>query len=364
MKIEKLYTYPVKALRAVELDSVQVTKHGFPHDRRFMVLQVLKEDDGSIKYKNIHVAHFPESVRFFPSLDLEGERVKVTYKPANGGEEKHVDFPLYPETDDLDAVEVDMHKSPTKAYKMPQKYNDWFSSCYGFEVILAHLGRNYRAVLMSTSHNKQTPQPSNNSAGSWLSTITSTATSYLTGSNKENATPADLNILTFNDCAPYLIASARSMDDLHHRLGDSPNTKMDILKFRPNIILSGASEPWEEDYWGELTITSPSSPQTKISCIHNCGRCKSINIDYDTGAPSTGPEGNMLKQMQRDRRVDPGTKWSPIFGRYSFLGEGCEGNVVRVGDEVVVSERLGERTRFGEFLSFASFVCIWGLATT
>ncbi|KAK4498064.1 hypothetical protein PRZ48_010720 [Zasmidium cellare] len=336
MKIEKLYTYPVKALRAVELDSVQVTKHGFPHDRRFMVLQVLKEDDGSVKYKNIHVAHFPESVRFFPSLDLEGERVKVTYKPANGGEEKSIDFPLYPETDDLETVEVDMHKSPTNAFKMPQKYNDWFSSCYGFDVILAYLGRNYRKVLMSTSHNKQAPKPPTNS---WLSSITSTATSYLTGTNKENS--PDTKILTFNDCAPYLIASSRSMDDLHHRL-PTPST-MDILKFRPNIIVSGASEPWEEDYWGQLTL--PSSNIT-INCIHNCGRCKSINIDYETGAPSTGAEGGMLKAMQRDRRVDPGVKWSPIFGRYSFLGEGCEGATVRVGDEVVVSERLDERTRF------------------
>lgn len=340
MKIEKLYTYPVKALRAVELDSVQVTKHGFPHDRRFMILKISRNADGSIKNENVHVAHFPQSVRFFPKLDLEGELVSVTYKPVNGGEEKTIEFPLYPFTDDLDVIDVEMHRSPTTAYKMPQQYSDWFSSCYGFEVVLAYIGRNYRAVLMSTSHNKQ-PSPTQNSGG-WLSSLTNTIMGSNTSPNAKHP-----NLITFSDCAPYLIASSHSMDDLHPRF--PANTPMDIQKFRPNIIVAGAETPWSEDYWGEITIASTTT-QVQIECVHNCGRCKSINIDYDQGTPGKGPEGTLLKQMQRDRRVDRGAKYSPIMGRYSFLKNG-EGEEIKVGDEVTVSKVLEEGTTFGEFES-------------
>jgi hypothetical protein len=56
--------------------------------------------------------------------------------------------------------------------------------------------------------------------------------------------------------------------------------------------------------------------------------------------------------MQRDRRVDPGMKYSPVFGRYCFLTEEEKGEgerVVRVGDEVVVRRANEERTRFGEY---------------
>jgi hypothetical protein len=55
----------------------------------------------------------------------------------------------------------------------------------------------------------------------------------------------------------------------------------------------------------------------------------------------------MLKKLTKDRRVDPGTKWSPIFGRYSFLHPDSEGHVIHVGDEVVVSRKNDERSQFG-----------------
>jgi hypothetical protein len=49
--------------------------------------------------------------------------------------------------------------------------------------------------------------------------------------------------------------------------------------------------------------------------------------------------------MMRDRRVDVGNKWSPIFGRYGFPTQAGE---VRVGDEVVISRRNWEHTVWSE----------------
>jgi len=47
----------------------------------------------------------------------------------------------------------------------------------------------------------------------------------------------------------------------------------------------------------------------------------------------------------RDRRVDVGNKWSPIFGRYGFPTQAGE---VRVGDEVTISKRNGAHTVWSE----------------
>ncbi|KAK5743441.1 hypothetical protein LTR17_002616 [Elasticomyces elasticus] len=324
MKISKIYTYPIKGMRATELENAVVTKHGFPYDRRYMLLEVA--EDGS--YKNMAIAYYPLMSRYFPVIN-DDESFTLSFRPADG-EEKSIKIPLKPKVDGLEEVEVTMHKSPTKAYKMEQKYNDWFSSTFGFDCVLVYLGSDMRKVLMSVNGNATKAS----APGGWLSSISSKATQLVTGAGEQE------NKITFADCAPYLVVSEKSMDDVHSRMNDG--SKYDIMKFRPNIIVSGAEEVWEEDFWGELTIDG----KTKIECEHNCARCKSLNIDYDTGKPGTGESGSMLKKLASNRRVDPGMKWSPVFGRYSFLDAASEGNEIKVGDEVVVSKRNDERTKF------------------
>lgn len=233
MRIQKLYTYPIKSLRPQELDSAEVTRHGFKYDRRFMVLKVKKSDDGTKpEFDNMHVSHYPEMVLFFAkqylptSATSRDGRIEITHRPPHGSASS-VELPLEPETFGLGEIEVLMHRSPTKAYRMQDQYNDWLSERFGYEVILAYLGGNYRRVLMSTSHNIQA-QP----AKSWFSNVTSFTTSLIASS----ASDQENGQITFSDCAPYLVVSEKSMDDVHNRLPD--DQLMDITKFRPNIIVS------------------------------------------------------------------------------------------------------------------------------
>ena len=53
--------------------------------------------------------------------------------------------------------------------------------------------------------------------------------------------------------------------------------------------------------------------------------------------------------LQKDRRIDPGMKYSPVFGRYSFIDKATEGIEIKVGDEVKVVKRNKENTLFGKF---------------
>jgi len=50
--------------------------------------------------------------------------------------------------------------------------------------------------------------------------------------------------------------------------------------------------------------------------------------------------------LMKDRRVDEGAKYSPIFGRYGFVGRGSEGQSLIVGDDAGVTTRNVERTKF------------------
>ncbi|KAH7060398.1 MOSC domain-containing protein [Macrophomina phaseolina] len=291
-----------------------------------MLLKV--EADGSLK--NMHVVYFPELTTFQPSItfpDGAGETgsIRVDFRPPpdSGKQPDSLEIPLQPDPAGLPQVEVVMHKSSTKAFDMGSPYSDWFSKCLGYSVRLVFLGDHRRQVLMSRSPAQTEPK-------SWLSTIASNIP--LVGSEEKDT-------VTFQDCAAYLVVSQTSLHDVSARLPDG--VEMDVTKFRPNIVIEGADEPWEEDYWGEIAIGDAT-----VTLTHNCVRCSSINIDYETGKPGTGPTGQVLKKLQKDRRVDTGAKWSPVFGRYGFPGAGDEGKRISVGDEARILKRNKERTTF------------------
>ena len=118
---------------------------------------------------------------------------------------------------------------------------------------------------------------------------------------------------------------------------------MDMTKFRPNIVLSGAEKAYEEDYWANVNVNG-----IDIQLAHNCVRCASLNVDYKTGKPGKGESGKVLAKLQKDRRVDAGHKWSPVFGRYCFWKSREPSKMLSVGDEVRVTRVNKERTKFSK----------------
>lgn len=146
--------------------------------------------------------------------------------------------------------------------------------------------------------------------------------------------------INFSDGAALLLTSESSLEDLHPRLGGE---KAVLEKFRPNIVVDGEGIAWDEDFWGEVKIGKVG---LTVVLTANCARCTSINVDLDRGKMGEGESGSLLKKMMRDRRIDPGHKWTPIFGRYGFPTHGGE---IRVGDEVVVTRRNKEHTVWSEF---------------
>lgn len=298
-------------------------------DRKFMLLHVQEENPR--KLKNMHVSNYPSMCLFHPSM--QDNRIIVSYRapgvPETELASSELEIPLNPSALlKLRTVDVNMHGSSSVAYDMGDKYNEWFSKHFGFKVILAYYGGNTRQVLGNL--------PEGSKPRALMSRVLSSLP--VIGPMLE----PDDGVIAFSDCAPYLVITEKSSEDVTSRLPD--DVEMDITKFRANIILRGSPVAFDEDYWGELLL----GDNARIILTANCGRCVSLNVDYETGEVGTGRAGDVLKRLAKDRRVDPGMKYSPIFGRYGFLSKPSEGKVLTVGDQVAISKRLGERTRFGK----------------
>jgi glycine hydroxymethyltransferase len=146
--------------------------------------------------------------------------------------------------------------------------------------------------------------------------------------------------ITFADCAPLLVVTEESVADVSSRL---EGETMDVTKFRPNVVLRHATKAYEEDYWAELDVGS-----AKLYMTQNCIRCQSLNVDFSTGKMADGESGKVLKKLMKDRRIDAGAKYSPVFGRYGFLGNDSGSHILKIGDTARVLKRNEERTTFGE----------------
>lgn len=306
---------------------------------------MLLKVDADGRLVNMHVDRFPQMTLFLTDIVFPDENLKqsgkilVTFRPPKGSVDgvKTLDIPLEPSVDALKTIDVVMHSSPTKAYDMGTQYNLWFSDCFGFDVVLAYIGKNRRPVLGNMPPSAAANKPAQSG---WLSSVAKTVAPF--GFNKvaeDNANAPEG--ITFADVAPYLVVSETSLHNVSARLPE----QMDMTKFRPNIVVSGAEKEFDEDFWAELKVNN----DTTLLLTNNCARCRSINIDFETGAPKAGEMGTVLKKLMKDRRIDKGSKYSPIFGRYGFIDRGCEGVRIKVGDEVEVSKRNPEHTTLGKF---------------
>jgi uncharacterized protein YcbX len=288
-------------------------------------------------------------VRFYPGGASPVQLQEAEKHEDTGVERREISVPLRPNTQNLKEVAISLHGSDTTGYSMGEKFNLWFSECFGFPVMLVYLGSNLRPVLGSVG----VPATSVQSPSSWFDGLVKSV-SGIGGWNKDQDATTPSRI-TFADCAAYLVVTEESLADVSSRLEEEG--PMDITKFRPNIVLSGAPEAWEEDFWGALKIFTrheledSDKPTAQLILTANCGRCVSINIDYATGRPGEGESGSILKKLMKDRRVDTGYPWNPIFGRYGFLS-GIDNKAqylrITVGDAVEVAKRLQERDTFGK----------------
>lgn len=312
------------------------------HLRMVLFSTLIENDDGQEKFLVITWTG-PENAHVRPGQQA----------PWSAHNEHQIRLPLRPDFGQLEKLHLDLHGAATDAYDMGDEISAWFSKYLGFETRLAYIGKNSRPVLGSGAPHsdlavqKRLPP-----------LLYRLRQSILPSSLKPAA-----ERISFADIGQFLVATNESNDEVSRRLReeqDEAGIEMDVTKFRPNVIVSGSPAPFDEDYWAELVFPGG----LHMALTGNCWRCQAITVDYETGKPAADARGLAWKKLNKDRRVDKGWKYSPVFGRYGYCGTSDAGKEIRAGEEVVLTRRNKERTVFGtSFISGSLFATLRAIST-
>jgi uncharacterized protein YcbX len=279
-------------------------------------------DDG--KYSNMWLGEQPELALFHCALQAP-IGFSVSYRDRARGRNLdalnisqvlHLEVPFEPDVSTLEKIHINLHKTlDFPAYIMPEHFSAWFGERLGYKVVLVYLGDEKGIVK------------DDDTSAAWKAVM------------EGNLPQSSMEALTFSDGGALLVTSEVSLRDLHRKLPDG--VKVIHEKFRPNIIVDGEDlEAWSEDFWAEVEVVRPS---LKLVLTSHCARCICINVDLEAGKMGEGESGMLFKKMMSDRRVDPGHKWYPVFGRYGFP---ISAGPIRVGDEIVVAKKNMEYTKW------------------
>ncbi len=136
-----------------------------------------------------------------------------------------------------------------------------------------------------------------------------------------NYSPRERRV-SFADAFPFLVVSQESMDELNRRL----EIPLRIERFRPNIVIQGASEPHAEDAWQRISIGS-----VEFALVKPCARCAVPTIDPITAEPGKEPSRSLARYRKRDGKI--------YFGQNALHdGQGT----LHVGDPVRVISALAD----------------------
>ncbi|MGB1271422.1 MAG: MOSC domain-containing protein [Endozoicomonas sp.] len=238
MQVTELATYPIKSTRQITLGEALISRTGFEHDRRWLLVDL---EGGFI------------TQRQYPQL------VKVTATPERGGlllqntgmEDLWVQ---QPDPNLKTPVEVSVWKDHCQAIDAGDDAAEWFSTV---------LDKPYRLVHQP-DHAIRPVDP-------------------------QFSSPSDQT--SFADGFPFLLTSEASLDELNSRLSQ-PVT---MERFRPNIVIDGL-EAWAEDTWKTIQIG-----EVTFRVAKPCSRCVMTTIDPKTGE-KTGKDPLMtLSQYRRTK---------------------------------------------------------------
>ena len=265
IRVAALYRYPVKSLGGESLQQAMVAERGFADDRRWMLV----DEAGQFisQRRQHHLARY-------------GARLS--------------------EEDTLEIFPYDLSKPPLRiADPRPAGTRDvevtvWDDTFYAKTVaapgIGAYLGlEDARLVYMDETVSRPV----------------------------DPRYARDAETVSLADGYPYLITTTASLDALADRLG----RPVDMLRFRPNIVLEGTT-PFAEDGWTRIRIGNQ-----RFCLPKPCARCVMVTL-----APETGEKDLMvLSELARFRRHENKT----FFGMNALALPPSDGTV-RVGDGVEV----------------------------
>ncbi len=238
MEVSGLYIYPIKSLGGISLESSEVGLKGLKYDRRYVL----------VNKAGVFVSQRTHAKMCLIKLSL----LKDGFEVDAGASEGKIRIPFALDTSER--MNIKIWDDEISCMVADKHINDWFSRCIGEDLKLCY-------------------QPDDE--------IRKTDCTYSKTENDQTS---------LSDGYPILMLSEESVAEINNRCPEN----IDILRFRPNIIIKGGGA-FEEDDLGEIKIGSVSMVGVK-----KCARCLVINIDYNTAISGLEP----LKTLSKFRKVD------------------------------------------------------------
>ncbi|QTP58436.1 MOSC domain-containing protein [Billgrantia antri] len=274
VKIAELNVYPVKSLSGISLERATLGVHGLAYDRHWMVVDQVG--------RFVTQRQIPGMARI--TVRLEDDWLVLEHPEAQ---------PL--------AIALARHDGPRLTAYV------WDDACQALDegeeasrwltAVLGDLrGSALRLVRFDDDHQRPV------------------AARYLQGEAAHTA---------FADGFPYLIASRASLDALNHELQQKGLVPLPMNRFRPNIVVEGASA-FAEDGWREVTA---SEGHYRFGLRKPCQRCKITTIDQANGIIDVPGEPLQTLIQMKTQPLRPGA----YFGQNATLLDGAEQRLA-VGD--------------------------------
>ncbi len=240
-QLSEIWVYPIKSLKGVSLNTVQVSSNGLQNDRIFMLV----DKDGRFltqrecpKMAILDVVLTKEGIQI-TDPDEQFNSILIPYQPEPYGQMTATiwDFEYIADT-------------------MPPEVNNWFSKV---------LNRPCKLVFMSCLTKRPVKHTS--------------------------AKPSDVTTLT--DGFPLSIIGQATLDNLNNRLKEP----IEMNRFRPNLVFTGG-EPHDEDRWKNFHVKNSTFRVAKP-----CARCVMITIDQTTGQKGTEPLKTLALYRQENNKI-------------------------------------------------------------
>ncbi|HEY1134986.1 MAG TPA: MOSC N-terminal beta barrel domain-containing protein [Nocardioides sp.] len=300
LAVSSLHRYPVKSMRADDLDTATVEPWGLAGDRRWMVVEAAEARGGRGPGTFV-------SARTDPALLLVRARLL-----EDGG---------------LELVTGDGAASSSVTVRVPDPTDQLPVQVWGSSLTAA-------------------PQPA---ADAWLSDLLERPVRlvHLDDPTRRPTSPdfsAPGDRVSFADGYPLLVTTTASLAALNDAIAEDTQgagDPMTMARFRPNLVVTGdgdGAEPaWAEDDWRRVRVGD-----TVFRAVKGCARCVMTTFDPDTAARGREPMRTLARLRRFDGGVWFGVNLVPDLPRPTDRAtDGATSRLVlRPGDEVEVLERV------------------------
>jgi uncharacterized protein YcbX len=255
MQVSNLFIYPVKSCAGVSVQRARIGRYGFEFDRSMVIVKASTKRFQTQR-------QLPAMALLEPSVDFQSGQCTLSAPKLqlNSHVSPSVSFSLLSDVE-APRVEIGVWSWRGLAEDAGDECADWLSEA---------LGQRVRLMRMCHDH----ARPAGIDVG------------------------GSLNLNSFADDFPFLLASQVSLRELNRLVAGErepgKHRELDMRQFRPNIVVDGRLEPFEEDHWSELRIDE----RWPLHVLSRCKRCRVTTVDPDQGRIVGG-------ELGRDGRKKP-----------------------------------------------------------